>query len=177
MNNFKIVVAYYRGARYAASEDGRIFSVYKDGSIKKELSQRCIHHNYKTVNIYDGSRIINTTVHRLVYYAFNQNAPLYTPDGKIMHVDHIDNNGSNNNLNNLQLLSSKENCAKRDINGNARNKAIEAFKDGVLVNTFNSGVEAARELNLDTPNICNVLKGKIKSTGGYTFKYKESKGN
>ena len=37
---------------------------------------------------------------------------------------------------------------------------------------FNSQAEAARELNLYVQNINNVLKGKLKRTGNYFFKYK-----
>ena len=38
---------------------------------------------------------------------------------------------------------------------------------------FTTNVECARQLELNQSSITKVLKGRLKQTGGFTFKYKE----
>lgn len=55
-------------------------------------------------------------------------------------------------------------------------KTILAFKDNILVGTYESIMQASRELNLNAGSITSVLSPKYpnsKSTKGYTFQYKE----
>ena len=51
-------------------------------------------------------------------------------------------------------------------------KPFVAIKNG-KVKIFTSQMECARKLNLNQSKISKCLKGKLKSTGGYTFKYIE----
>jgi hypothetical protein len=46
---------------------------------------------------------------------------------------------------------------------------IEAYKDGVLVNTYEGIYDAANKLNVTATKISAVLKGRRNHTGGYTF--------
>jgi hypothetical protein len=41
-----------------------------------------------------------------------------------------------------------------------------------FIGEYKSYKDVERDLNVPTGNICNVLKGRQKSAGGYTFKYK-----
>lgn len=51
-------------------------------------------------------------------------------------------------------------------------KLIEVFtKENVLVGRYKSQKDAAEELNVSCSGICNCLRGHIKSTGGYVFKF------
>ena len=50
-------------------------------------------------------------------------------------------------------------------------KAIICIETGI---EYESIQECARQLNLYATNICKVLKGKIKTTGGFHFKYKNN---
>lgn len=52
---------------------------------------------------------------------------------------------------------------------------VSAFKDGSFINNFDSIAECSRILKTPESNINNVLKGKRKTAGGYTFKYKQKK--
>jgi predicted GIY-YIG superfamily endonuclease len=54
-------------------------------------------------------------------------------------------------------------------------KSVLCFKKdtGEFVGEFYSYNEAARRLGLNTGGISQVIRGKIKSTGGYTFRLKE----
>ena len=45
-------------------------------------------------------------------------------------------------------------------------------KFGNFIGEYKSTHDAGRELNIWQQNICHVLKGRIKQTGGYTFQYK-----
>jgi group I intron endonuclease len=52
-------------------------------------------------------------------------------------------------------------------------KPIEQYTpDGILVNTFPSGMEAMRQTGIKNDNIHQNLKGKSKSAGGFIWKYK-----
>lgn len=83
----------------------------QDYSVKNETTQyyfrqkdgqtvSCPHWAYKTRNIPLG---------RLVYAWFHGEVPAN------MDVDHIDNNKFNNNISNLQLLTRRENLARRSL--------------------------------------------------------------
>lgn len=53
-------------------------------------------------------------------------------------------------------------------------KAVIVFdKDGKFIQTCNSIKEAAKTFNVQETNIVKVCKGKLRTTGGYVFKYKE----
>jgi hypothetical protein len=53
-------------------------------------------------------------------------------------------------------------------------KPIEQFyKTGLFIQTWNSGAEASRNLNIDAANINACCKGKLKTTGGFIWKYSE----
>ena len=44
-------------------------------------------------------------------------------------------------------------------------------KNGIFIKTFESAMQAERELNIKHSNISNVLLNKRKTAGGYIFKY------
>ena len=54
-----------------------------------------------------------------------------------------------------------------------RKPIIQYDNDGTFIKEWDSIKEAANQLNLNPPCICNVCKGINKKTGGYIFKYKE----
>lgn len=45
-------------------------------------------------------------------------------------------------------------------------------KDGTFIKEWESATAAGRELNIDSSSITKVLKGKLKSCGGYAWRYK-----
>lgn len=57
--------------------------------------------------------------------------------------------------------------------GEKRKTPVQAFRDGVLVGTFESQIEAARQLGCNQGGIYSVLVGKARQHHGYTFKYAE----
>ena len=59
------------------------------------------------------------------------------------------------------------------INGKKNSIPILQFsKDGTLIKEWQSAYEAERKLGIPQPNICNCLKDKIKSAGGFVWRYK-----
>ena len=51
---------------------------------------------------------------------------------------------------------------------------MQLNRDDVFIAEFHSISEAARQLNLCNSAICNVCKGKLKTHGGYKWKYAEN---
>ena len=106
--------------------------------------------------------------HRLVALAFGL-TPKYV--GQV--INHKDGNKQNNSIKNLEWCSQKENVRHaRHVLGKKPETALEkpiiCLDTGV---TYRSIHNASKRLNLYATNICKVLKGKIKSTGGFKFAY------
>ena len=59
------------------------------------------------------------------------------------------------------------------INGKKRSLPILQFsKDGTLIKEWPSAWEAERQLGIFQTSICNCLKGRLKSAGGFVWRYK-----
>ena len=67
-----------------------------------------------------------------------------------------------------------EKCGKKNgaINGKKRSIPILQFaKDGTFVKEWPSAYEAERQLGILHSNICQCLKGRYKSAGGFVWRY------
>ncbi len=73
---------------------------------------------------------------------------------------------------NIQLIPWGENDAKGRYQSN---KPISQFtREGKFVKHFMSTKTAQQMTGIDNGSICNCLKGKLNTAGGYTWKYKET---
>ena len=87
------------------------YTVYSDGRIKKKDGSGYMRtysstKGYLLLELTVNGKRIRTSIHRLIWEAFN--GPI--PDG--LTIDHIDNDKTNNRLDNLQLLTNAENNSK-----------------------------------------------------------------
>lgn len=48
---------------------------------------------------------------------------------------------------------------------------LQFSKDGTLIKEWQSAYEAERKLGIPQPSICNCLKGRYKSAGGFVWRY------
>lgn len=150
---------------YQVSNLGRVKSVKSKYLRKLNLT----HDGYCKINLSSNGETHWFRVHRLVAQAFIPN-----PENK-PEVNHIDEDKTNNNVDNLEWVTRKENANHgtlytrlSKING----KPVICVESGV---TYDSISQCARLMNIQQSSISQMLSGKRKSAGGYTFKLKEEK--
>ena len=123
--------------KYEIYEDGRIYS-YKSKKFLKPMITKC---GYQQVMLYDneGKRKMYY-VHRIVWEAVT-GSPI--PEG--YEINHRSEVRTENMISNLELLTHKENNnygSRTERFIKAKSKQVGAFKNGKLVMTFSSTVEA-----------------------------------
>lgn len=153
-----------------------LYQVSNLGRVKRVTTGRILKggkdkYGYLIVNLYKNSVGSIKTIHRLVAEAFIPN-----PENK-PQVNHVDENKTNNSLDNLEWMTAKENTnhgTRNERSGKSQSIPIIAtnLKTGESMEFYGSN-ECARQLGLHQASITKVLKGRLKQTGGYTFKYKE----
>ena len=154
-----------------------LYQVSTLGRVKNSRSGRILKGGkhkagYHQVILCKNGKVKYYLVHRLVAQAFIPN-----PQNK-PQVNHIDEDKENNYVENLEWVTIKEN-----LNYGTRNlrasKAV-AKTQSIPIICIETGIEypstkeCAKQMNLNGCNITQVLKGNYKTTGGYTFKYKEN---
>lgn len=150
----------YQG--YQASNLGRIRSLDRLGKDGRKLKGKILKQNkindkgYLAVGINGKSK----QVHRLILMTFNP-----VENMEKLQCDHIDFNTQNNCLDNLQWLTPEENDRKkRGTNW----KRVLCVETGVI---YPSISEAAGQTGLAASNISNCCNGKLKTTGGFHWKF------
>ena len=152
----------YEG-EYAITRDGNVWS-YKSN---KFLKPRLIG-GYHQVNLYKDGKKKDLYIHRLVADAFIPN-----PDN-LPQVNHKDEDKSNNCVENLEWCDAKYNANYGTRTERVINKISIPVYCVELDKVFKSGKEAAKELGISNQNITSCCKGKLKTTGGYHWRYAET---
>ena len=167
---------------YEVSDQGRVKSLKngKEKILKPWKDTYC----YLKVSLRKDGYTKHLFVHRLVAEAFIPNP------NNLETVNHKDEVKSNNAATNLEWMSREDNnnygtrnkrageaiskaISKANINYPKKSKVVQMFnkQTGELLATFPSLIEAKRITGINQGNISLCCNGKLKSAGGYKWRY------
>lgn len=145
---------------YQISNKGRVKSLYK-GS-ERILKPWNNGRGYYCIILCNDNVKKTFLLHRLVAQAFIPN--LYN----LSEVNHKDENKLNNCVVNLEWCTRQYN-----VDYSLSKAVIGIDKVSGLILEFPSTREAERQTGISKGNICDCLKGKLKTAGGFVWRYKE----
>ena len=160
MEHWKAITGYE--GLYEVSDLGRVKSLnYNHTGKEKILKPQKTNNGYLRVDLCKDGKLKHSKVHRLVAEAFIPNP------NNLETVNHKDEVKTNNTVSNLEWMSRVDN--KRY----SANKSVKMFdkSTGELLATFPSTREAERVTGINNGNISTCCNGKIKSSGGYVWRY------
>jgi len=163
---WKVIEEY---TRYSISDDGQLRN-NETGLIRKQGVSKG---GYLHCDLYDPIlKEKNFYIHRLVAIAYIPN-----PENKST-VNHIDGNKANNRVDNLEWSTQLENnlhAYKTGLKNHFHNiKSISQYSlTGQLIREWPSLSEAGRQLGISTGSISCVATGKLKTSGGFIWKYQD----
>lgn len=130
---------------------------------------------YNTVTLYKNNVGKKIRVHRLVASAFLRN------EANKATVNHIDGNKTNNNVENLEWATYSENekhAHKTGLKRALRSKEHPLSKSviqydikGNYIKTWDSIMDVERELKISNSSVCQCCLKRLKTAGGYVWKY------
>ena len=152
---------------YQISNKGRVKSLKwgKERILKPGITGS----GYLKVLLCKNRMIKHIKIHRLVANAFIPN-----PENK-PQVNHKDENKFNNSVNNLEWSTAKENNNFGTRNERISRKILQYSKSGDFIREWTGAHEVERVLGIDNSHIIACCKGKLKSSGGFVWKYKEER--
>lgn len=157
---------------YSVSNEGRVKNKYT-GKILKPSNDK---DGYLLLGLRQNKKTNMKRVHRLVAEAFINN------DEHKPQVNHIDGNKINNCVNNLEWCTDMENkhhayktglySGKKRSGYISKGKTVEQYDiSGVLIAQWRCIREASKNLKIDGSSISKACIGKLKTAGGYVWKY------
>ena len=155
-------IAGYEGL-YEVSDQGRVKSL-KYGNEKILKPGKDIY-GYLHVVLYKDGHTKQLLVHRLVAESFIPNP------NNLDTVNHKDEVKTNNVASNLEWMSREDNVAYSRPQWAKRSVQMFDKSTGELLATFPSTREAERVTGINQGNISKCCNGKLKSAGGYVWKY------
>lgn len=159
MEHWKSVVGFE--GLYEVSDQGRVKSLNYNHTGKDKILKPVKGHScYLQVSLWKDGKTRNLRVHRLVAEAFIPNP------NNLETVNHKDEVKTNNVASNLEWMSRADN--KRY----SANKSVQMFdRQGNLLATFPSTMEAKRVTGINQSCISKCCRGKLKYAGGFVWKY------
>ena len=120
-------------------------------------------HGYLQIMLSKCGKTRTFLVHRLVAQAFIPN-----PDG-LPEVNHKDENKQNNAVDNLEWCTPQYNMDYSNA------KWVHQYdKQGNYIKSWKSTKEVERVLHISNGNISNCCNGRVKTAGGYVWRYAEN---
>lgn len=160
-------IAGYEGL-YEVSDLGRVKSLWygKEKILKPQDTSR----GYFQVALCKDDKVNRLLVHRLVAETFIPNP------NNLETVNHKDEVKTNNTVSNLEWMSLEDNInygTRNKRSAETRSKSVQMFdkSTGELLATFPSLREAERITGIAQQSISVCCKGKLKSAGGYVWRY------
>ena len=170
----------YKG-KYQVSNYGRVKSVertVRDNRGYRIVAERIMkprksNRGYLQVGLYKDSKVKMCYVHRLVATAFCEN-----PEG-YKEVNHINEDKLDNKAENLEWCSHSYNNSYNGKAKKAGKKTAEKLskpiysinKESGLITCWESIMEASRQTGISQGGICDCLKGRRNSAGGFYWYY------
>lgn len=164
-------------SKYQISSYGRIKNQ------KNKILKPMFDKNYLCIDLYKESKRKRFKVHRLVAQAFLNNSK------NLAIVNHIDGNKLNNNMDNLEWCTSSENTKHAfriglaKVNKNMEGKFNEKNPNSItrcqydlngrFIKKWSCAKEIERNLGIHHSHIAKCCTGKLKTAGGYVWKYEE----
>lgn len=177
----------YEG-RYQISSYGRVRSIKRTANhihgvrtVNSKLLKLNTSHRYSNISLSKNSLMSRFTIHRLAASHFIPN-----PED-LPQVNHIDGDRRNNHVSNLEWCTASHNQKhsyriglKSPINMgklgslNYNSKPVTQYDmKGNYIAEFSATHEACRITGINQGTLAACARGKRKSAGGYTWKYKD----
>ena len=144
---------------YMISNLGNIKSLYTNKILKPKRDKD----GYLHINLYKDKKQYTLKAHRLVAQAFIPNVNNYK------EINHIDENKANNIVDNLEWCSHTYNNNYGNKKHSISKRVNQYDLNGNLIATYNSTLEARRKLKINNISACCL--GKLKTSGGYIWRY------
>ncbi len=164
---------------YQISNLGRVKSIKRvvaRGTNYKPIKERVLkagnNKGYAYVILCKYGKKKTVQVHRLVAYAFIPNP------NNLPCINHKDENPLNNIVSNLEWCTHSYNNSYNELRVKAaiskRIPVLQYSKEGVFIREWSYSKEAEKELGISHRTIDACCKGKLKTSGGYIWKRKNS---
>lgn len=159
---------------------------YKKNRIYKRKKKECILKpfsskiGYLEVTLVKNKKRKSVKIHRIVAMTFLEKVK------EKNYVNHIDGNKQNNNVENLEWCTQEQNvqhaiknklfdpqkCGQAKKPNNSR-AVLQFDKNGNFIKEWKSIIDAERELEYKKSHISQCCKGKIKTSHGYIWRYRD----
>lgn len=147
-----------------------LYQVSNLGNVKnkkgKKIKPRKNKNGYYQVCLSKNNKNKNHYIHKLVALSF------ITNDKKMQCVNHKNENKLDNNVNNLEWCTYSYNNNYGKMKNLCSKKVLQYDKNGMFIKEWNSMHEIERKLKIFHGSISNCCKNKLKTAGGYVWKYK-----
>lgn len=180
---------------YQVSNQGRVRSLDRNIKVKIKHNNKALKKGkilkiqkgksgYIIVALCKDGKVKHYRVHRLVAAAFIDN-----PENK-PYVNHINGDKTDNRVENLEFCTQSENVLHsykiklriineeqkeriREIGKKSSKQILQYNLEGNFIKTWDSTYEIERQLKIPHTNISKCCKNKLKTAGGYIWRYKD----